>query len=701
MASAHHLAEFLKGARHWNGWRSENPEFIPDLKDVVISLAAQGQDALAFCNVNLRSALLQNSSIAHGLLLDADFEGADLRGADLSGARLQNANFCYADLSTTKLDGANLSNARLFRTDLRHIDLRYTHNVSQEQINWAIGDETTLLPSYLQKPTAWLTIEPRHISTESFAQQFPLGPRGAATINKNDRQVEVRARGTALPDGQQIADAAAKASRSRRSGRVAIPVGLMILCLCLAGVGWSVSALWQHWSIEADHSAWAQAEKTGTQSSVAAYLNERPEGLHAYDARKRLAEIKIEEKNRRAALAAQRREALVQEETRRRAALEAEEAKSRAALAAAVEKHADDELWSRAKSSGAIGDMERYLTEHPNGAHAGAAKEKLAALKADEARRRAALEEEEAKDRADLADAEEEKRADDAAWVKAQDGDTIGDIENYLANRPNGRHVPAARERLAALESEDARRRAALRAEEVKRRAAQEATETRRRRERDAALAEQRADDKAWEKSLETATPSAVQAYIDERPNGRHVSRAREKLAALVSEVARRRAAEEAAEARRREALEADEAQRRAALEAAAEEKRVDDAAWAAAQNDGTVTGIKSYLEKQPNGSYVAAARQKLAALEADEEQNRRANENNTKKRRSTGSRKSKPSGGSLEKTKKPANGKQNGVVKEKKVASKSGTKKAKQKKKVRRRAQPVDAPFVSLGGGF
>lgn len=114
-----------------------------------------------------------------------DLSGADLREADLSrsnlpraslcGVRLRGANLFRATLSGSDLSGSDLrdlSNGKLVRTnlsrvnlllanlsdtDLSGVDLRTAKNLTQEQIEQAVGDERTQLPKGLQPPERWRT----------------------------------------------------------------------------------------------------------------------------------------------------------------------------------------------------------------------------------------------------------------------------------------------------------------------------------------------------------------------------------------------------------------------------------------------------------------------------------------------------------------------------------------------------------------
>ncbi|MCI3921213.1 pentapeptide repeat-containing protein [Paenibacillus sp. TRM 82003] len=85
----------------------------------------------------------------------ADMLGAKLRGADLRGANLRGALLIAADLRDADLRSADLLGADLRDTDLRGADLTGTLFLIQAQVNAAIGDGRTKLPSTLARPSHW------------------------------------------------------------------------------------------------------------------------------------------------------------------------------------------------------------------------------------------------------------------------------------------------------------------------------------------------------------------------------------------------------------------------------------------------------------------------------------------------------------------------------------------------------------------
>ena len=80
-------------------------------------------------------------------LEDLQRDRAGQRGFDLRAAILR-----WADLG-----GIDLRHADLTAANLRGADLRNARNLGQEQVNAALGDEETMLPDGLIRPTAWST----------------------------------------------------------------------------------------------------------------------------------------------------------------------------------------------------------------------------------------------------------------------------------------------------------------------------------------------------------------------------------------------------------------------------------------------------------------------------------------------------------------------------------------------------------------
>jgi uncharacterized protein YjbI with pentapeptide repeats len=78
-----------------------------------------------------------------------DLHGAFLRRVDLSGTNLAGANFIDTDFTNANLRGSNFKDTKLKGTSLRGADLREAGNLTWEQLEEAVIDQTTLLPDYL------------------------------------------------------------------------------------------------------------------------------------------------------------------------------------------------------------------------------------------------------------------------------------------------------------------------------------------------------------------------------------------------------------------------------------------------------------------------------------------------------------------------------------------------------------------------
>lgn len=145
---------------------------VPDRRKSILQflyeseLISKENPVVSLRGANLREADLQGLSLSDADLSGADLfgvegEGVDLSGANLSGTELSAASLKKADLSDANLSGAvlgsqlcdaDLSNAGLSGADLRRAQQSC---ITQEQIEQANGDETTLLPDYLQRPESW------------------------------------------------------------------------------------------------------------------------------------------------------------------------------------------------------------------------------------------------------------------------------------------------------------------------------------------------------------------------------------------------------------------------------------------------------------------------------------------------------------------------------------------------------------------
>ena len=99
MAKKTHLTIIRKGVEHWNDWRSEHPDVLPDLS-----------------GADLKAAKLS------GVNLDR----ANLKGVKFTNAYLSRAEITFADLTKADLEKSNLFKAQLWRSNLSKANLNET-----------------------------------------------------------------------------------------------------------------------------------------------------------------------------------------------------------------------------------------------------------------------------------------------------------------------------------------------------------------------------------------------------------------------------------------------------------------------------------------------------------------------------------------------------------------------------------------------
>ncbi|MBM3551448.1 MAG: hypothetical protein FJX45_06680 [Alphaproteobacteria bacterium] len=78
-----------------------------------------------------------------------DLSGAFIRRTDLSGANLEGANLSRADCTNVNFRGANMRDANLDGAILKGADLTDVRNLTRKQIERAVIDDRTILPSGL------------------------------------------------------------------------------------------------------------------------------------------------------------------------------------------------------------------------------------------------------------------------------------------------------------------------------------------------------------------------------------------------------------------------------------------------------------------------------------------------------------------------------------------------------------------------
>lgn len=83
--------------------------------------------------------------------LGANLKGLNLQGQDFRGTLMMASDLSHSDLSKSDFIGADLRDAKLYGAKIG--DALF---LTQSQINSAIGDQSTEIPSYLKRPRHWL-----------------------------------------------------------------------------------------------------------------------------------------------------------------------------------------------------------------------------------------------------------------------------------------------------------------------------------------------------------------------------------------------------------------------------------------------------------------------------------------------------------------------------------------------------------------
>ena len=154
-ADSKHLEALRRGPRLWNQWRTQNPSLTPNLTGISLSAGERQMGPISGGPINFSFTRLRHASLRFATLSAANLEMADLSDADLSDARLDAANLRGADLGDALLERADFAGALLIGTNLSGAILKEARNLTQGQIDEALGDALTQLPPHLVRPEGW------------------------------------------------------------------------------------------------------------------------------------------------------------------------------------------------------------------------------------------------------------------------------------------------------------------------------------------------------------------------------------------------------------------------------------------------------------------------------------------------------------------------------------------------------------------
>ncbi|HEU0016952.1 MAG TPA: pentapeptide repeat-containing protein, partial [Methyloceanibacter sp.] len=155
-ADAEHVEMLRRGPRSWNAWREQNPTIMPNLTGLRLSASERQTGIMNGGPINLASVRVRRAYLRFATLSGANLASANLSGADLTDARLDGANLVNADFSNAALARTDLAGARLAGARLDGVNLLEARNLTQSQLDDALGDALTELPSHLTMPAFWM-----------------------------------------------------------------------------------------------------------------------------------------------------------------------------------------------------------------------------------------------------------------------------------------------------------------------------------------------------------------------------------------------------------------------------------------------------------------------------------------------------------------------------------------------------------------
>jgi hypothetical protein len=154
-SESNHVEALRRGPRSWNQWRAQNPSTTPNLTGIALSASERQMGPINGGPMNFSFTRLRHASLRFATLTRANLEMADLSEADLSDARLDGANLSGADLCGALCERADFADARLGGANLAAANLKDARNLTQAQIDEALGDALTVLPAHLERPAGW------------------------------------------------------------------------------------------------------------------------------------------------------------------------------------------------------------------------------------------------------------------------------------------------------------------------------------------------------------------------------------------------------------------------------------------------------------------------------------------------------------------------------------------------------------------
>ncbi|ACB52241.1 rfrA family pentapeptide repeat [Crocosphaera subtropica ATCC 51142] len=132
-----------------------NTKYDPD--NIVLDLRSSDLSftTLDNSNYNFRNAFFAKSKLVGIRWGNVNLAKAILVYSNLASASFYECVFTEINLENANLNGIDLKEINLKCVNLKGVNLKLCFNLTQQQIESAIGDETTILPEHLEMPENW------------------------------------------------------------------------------------------------------------------------------------------------------------------------------------------------------------------------------------------------------------------------------------------------------------------------------------------------------------------------------------------------------------------------------------------------------------------------------------------------------------------------------------------------------------------
>jgi uncharacterized protein YjbI with pentapeptide repeats len=130
MANPDHVAVLKQGTKHWNAWRTSNPDIRPDLSHIDFTSEFPSENGVYnlphFEQCDFSSCDMRMSSLRNGTFMHCSFIDAYLPYADLVDAYFQSCTFGNAMMRVARIGSATFASCEFVHSDLSYCSAQET-----------------------------------------------------------------------------------------------------------------------------------------------------------------------------------------------------------------------------------------------------------------------------------------------------------------------------------------------------------------------------------------------------------------------------------------------------------------------------------------------------------------------------------------------------------------------------------------------